>query len=126
MDMSMDIRQESLESLQLLAEGVRTLFPDNVEFHRAAGARRNFFLDWPLQDQPQELTQKSRTVSLYFSDQFLERFATLSEARRESHIRELRRIVAERLAAGFDDGSNAYRYRVKEAFVIDLTRDLAI
>ncbi|WP_143328053.1 hypothetical protein [Caballeronia pedi] len=121
----MSIDPRKLKSLELLAEGVRPLFPAGVEFHRAPDAPRNFFLDWPLANQPDDLTQTSRTVSIYFSDQFLEQLSSLSAEDLERHISKLHALVKERMR-DFDDGSKTIRYRVKEAFVIDLTEYLTI
>ncbi|MBN9115330.1 MAG: hypothetical protein J0I36_08560 [Pandoraea sp.] len=121
----MTIDPRKIESMNILAEGIRSLFPDKVEFHRAPDAHRNFFFDWPLEGQPEDLTQQSRTFSIHFSDQFLEQFSSLNKADRTKHIDALRKIVADHLE-NFDDGRSAQRYRVKDAYVVDVTHDLAI
>lgn len=120
----MDVnRKRHLPALQYLADGIRDLFPSGVEFH--LGSPRNFFLLWPLENQPDELTQWSRSVSVYFSDQFLEALALISDDQREPYVNELRRLI-ERSMVGFDDGHQMRKYAVKDALVIDLSDHLAI
>jgi hypothetical protein len=120
----MDVNSERhLPVLQALADGIRDLFPNGVEFH--LGSPRNFFALWPLENQPPELTQWSRTVSIHFSDQFLEAFDLISDDHRRAYVQDLRSIIG-RSMIGFDDGRQTRRYAVKGALVIDLTNDLAI
>jgi hypothetical protein len=112
-----------LTAKQLIADEIRSLFPEGAEFHSLNP--RNFFVLWPLHGQPEDRTKWSRSVSIYFSDQFLEAIVTLSEEARRPHIEELSRIITERMV-GFDDGRAIPYGQVKEALIVDVAQDLAI
>uniref|UniRef100_E1TJ72 Uncharacterized protein n=1 Tax=Burkholderia sp. (strain CCGE1003) TaxID=640512 RepID=E1TJ72_BURSG len=112
-----------LEAKQLIADEIRSMFPDGAEFHSLNP--RNFFVLWPLHGQPEGRTQWSRSISIYFSDQFLEAIVALSDEARRPYIEELRRIITQRMA-GFDEGRAVPYGQVKDALIIDVAQDLAI
>ncbi|NRF86054.1 hypothetical protein [Burkholderia gladioli] len=117
------IDERHLPELQYIANEIADMFPDGVEFH--LGSPVNFFVMWPLQDQPADLTQWSRSVSIYFSDHFLDALGARSEGDRAPFIDELKSMIQPHIA-GMDDGRGMRRGAVKEAICIDLTHDLTI
>ncbi|MCA8213693.1 hypothetical protein LGN20_07225 [Burkholderia cepacia] len=117
------IDERHLPELQDIADAISDVFPDGAEFH--LGSPVNFFVVWPIPDQPEELTQWSRSVSIYFSDTFLDAFRNSGQEQRTPHVEKLRQLIA-RAMVGFDDGRGMRRGAAKTALVLDLTHDLTI
>lgn len=117
------IDERHLPELQDIADAITDLFPEGVQFH--LGSPVNIFVLWPLPDQPEQLTQWSRSVSIYFSDHFLDALGPCDQEQRKPYFDELRAIIA-RALVGFDDGRGMRRGAPKAALVLDLTHELTI
>ncbi|MCY0853840.1 hypothetical protein [Cupriavidus sp. D39] len=114
----MAIDERRSRCLAELADVLVSVFPDGAVWTRIAESSRNFFFGWPLKNQPANLAQYSRSVSIYFSDEALNAYWKLATPEREAARRALRRVILQGMV-GYDEGRAFKRYAVKEAWRID-------
>ncbi|VVE69075.1 hypothetical protein PPN31119_03164 [Pandoraea pnomenusa] len=105
-------------ALKSLAESTLSLFPEGATFHVAPGAYRNFFVIWPLRDQPVGHVQHSRPFSVYFDDSFLTFYEGLEDGFRSPYKTLLRGIVSGNLSE-YDDGRHAKVGVIRNEFLLE-------
>jgi hypothetical protein len=121
--LSIAVSRERAELLQELADGVKGCFRANSEFTRHEESDHNFIVCWPLPNRGNNLTTRSREISIRFREAWLSDFARTTDQDRQTAKNWVRAAVQARLPY-YDDGSDTRKDVHLEPFIITIPDDL--
>lgn len=118
----MQVSNQRSENLNELADAIRPLFPSDARCSRAPDVTNYFRVSWGLQNQPEDLTQRSREISISFPESELVAYEMMNSEEKAQVHENLRSKLALSLV-GYSEGREFKRYAAKNFFRVEMHLD---